>query len=301
MTMPPRLAAAVALVVAAAAPGQAQDWAGVSAIFEERCVMCHSGEYAPLGLHLDSHAGVMAGSENGPVVIPGDAATSPLHHRVTGQAEPRMPLDGPPFLDDAQIAGLADWIAAGAPGPDTAEDPPAEAPTDPRADGRILYGEVARIFGQACIRCHSDNGLMDAPPEGLRLGSYEDILAGGDRIVLIPGNAQASEIVRRIEGLASPRMPFDGPPWLSDEDAALIRDWIDGGALSDDGVPAPMPVGGEVRLRGVMTGPDEIDGAPFLVTGQTRIDDRPSVGQQAEVRARITATGELQADRLRDR
>jgi hypothetical protein len=135
----------------------------------------------------------------------------------------------------------------------------------------------------------------------LRLNSYDAILAGGDRIVVIPGNAQASEIVRRIEGLASPRMPFDGPPWLSDADIFLIRDWIDGGALSADGTPAPMPVGGFVRFRGLMTGPNEIDGAAFTVTGETRVDDWPSIGNSAEIRARIAPDGSLIAERIRDR
>ncbi len=243
----------------------------------------------------------MAGSENGAIVQPGSFKGSPLYLRIVGQAEPRMPLDGPPFLSDAEIATIADWIANGAVGGNTEEPVAKAALPDPREDGRILYSEVARIFGQSCIRCHSDNGILDTPPEGLRLNSYEAILAGGDRIVVIPGNAQASEVFRRIEGLASPRMPFDGPPWLGDEDVALLKDWIDGGALSDDAVPAPMPVGGSVRLRGVMTGPTEIDGAVFVVTGGTRIDDRPSVGRQAEVRARIAPDGSLVAERLRDR
>ncbi len=280
---------------------KAQDWSGIAPIFQERCVLCHTGEYAPLGLQLDSYAGLLAGSENGPVVVPGAFAASPLYHRITGEAEPRMPLDGPPFLSEAEIALISDWIAAGASGPDTVEVQAAAPLPAPREDGQILYGEVARIFGQSCIRCHSDNGMMEAPPEALRLDSYTSILAGGDRIVLIPGNAQASEIVRRIEGLASPRMPFDGPPWLSDADAALIRAWIDAGALSGDGIAAPVPAGGRVRLRGVMTAPQEIDGAPFLVTGQTRIDDQPAVGMQAELRARVTADGGLAADRLRER
>jgi hypothetical protein len=96
-------------------------------------------------------------------------------------------------------------------------------------------------------------------------------------------------------------MPFDGPPWLDEAAIALIRDWIDGGALSDNAVPAPIPVGCSIRLRGVMTGPNEIDGAAFVVTGQTRIVERPSVGAQAEVRARIAQDGSLEAARLRDR
>lgn len=279
----------------------AEDWTAVSSLLEERCVACHSGDYAPLGLQLDSHAGLMAGSENGAVVVPGSFESSPIYHRLTGQAEPQMPLDGPPFLEAAEIEMVAAWIAAGANGP--AQQEPAVAATviDARADGAITYDEVSQIFGRSCIKCHSDNSRLDAPPEGLRLNSYDAILAGDDRIVVIPGNAQASEIVRRIEGLASPRMPFDGPPWLNDADIALIRDWIDGGALSENGTAAPMPVGGFVRLRGLMTGPNEIDGAAFTVTGETRVDDQLSIGNSAEIRARIAPDGSLIAERVRDR
>lgn len=273
----------------------------MSTLFEDRCVFCHSGEFAPLGLQLDSYSALMQGSENGAVVQPGLTAQSPLFDRITGKAEPRMPLDGPPFLNAGEIAMIADWIAAGAAGPATETARDNAAPPDPREDGQILYSEVARIFGQACIRCHSDNGIYETPPEGLRLDSYDAILAGGDRIVVIPGFPQTSEIVRRIEGLASPRMPFDGPPWLSDEDIALLQDWIAGGALSSDAVAAPVPVGSQVRLRGVMTAADEIDGVPFSVTEQTRIDDRPVQGDPFEVRARIAADGHLIAERLRAR
>lgn len=305
MTWINKRCAEVLLVLALLLPsgGHGQDWAVVDALFNERCVLCHLGEYAPLGLQLDSYAHVMEGSENGPVILPDQVDQSPLMQRVTGQAEPRMPLDGPPFLDADQISQIRAWIAAGAPGPDTdAAGATAEAaPHDPRADGRVTYDEVAAIFGRHCIECHSDNGRYDHPPEGLRLDRYAAILAGGERLALVPGNAQASEIIRRVEGLASPRMPFDGPPWLGPDEVALLRDWIDGGALSEDGVPAPIPVGARLRMRGILTGPSEIDGATFVITNSTRIDDRPRVGSAAEMRGRIDAAGRIIAERFRDR
>lgn len=288
-------------LIAGATASLAEDWDTVRQIFDERCIACHSGEFAPLGLHLDTRDGLLNGSENGPVVIPGDPDASPLLHRLRGTAEPQMPLDGPPFLDDGQIAAIASWVATGAGGPSGDDMAEAITPADPRADGLIVYSEVARIFGQRCIECHSDNGKYDAPPEGLRLDSYDAILAGGDRVVLIPGNAQASEIVRRVEGFGSPRMPFDGPPWLDDEDILLLREWIAGGAMSDNGTPAPVPVGARIRMRGVMTGPAQIDGADFIIDGSTRIDERPGVGRRAEIRGRVTDSGAIRAERLRER
>lgn len=117
----------------------------------------------------------------------------------------------------------------------------------------------------------------------------------------MPGNAQVSEIIRRVEGLASPRMPFDGPPWLLQEQISLLRDWINEGAKGADGVPAPLPVGGRLRLRGVMTGHNQIDGVGFIITNGTRVEEIPALGHQTELRARIGPNGELIATRLRER
>jgi mono/diheme cytochrome c family protein len=242
----------------------------------------------------------MSGSENGSVVNTEAPEQSALLQRLTGLAEPRMPLDGPPFLSDAEIATVTAWMAAGAIGPETETLKPAE-PADPYADGQITYDEVAGVFGRHCVICHSDNGRYASPPEGLRLSSLEDILRGGERLAVLPGNAQASEIIRRVEGLSDPRMPLDGPPWLSEEEIQLLRDWIDGGARSEDGTPAAIPVGARVRMRGILTGRHEIDGAAFVVTGGTRVDDAPRIGGRAEVRGHISDHGEIIADRFRDR
>jgi hypothetical protein len=159
---------------------------------------------------------------------------------------------------------------------------------------------VERIFLQRCVEGHSD-ARAGGPPEALRLETYEQILQGGERLVVIPGNPEASEIIRRIEGTAQPRMPFDGPPWLDDEQIELIRRWIEEGARDAEGNTAPMPVGREVRFRGVLTGPEKIDDVEFLLTPGTRIDDRPEVGEEAEVRGVVTENGEIEATRLRDR
>jgi mono/diheme cytochrome c family protein len=284
---------------ALATPGVAQTlWPEVSAILTERCIACHQGEYAPLGLSLDSHAGLMAGSENGPVVLTGDVAASPLLRRLRGEAQPQMPLDGPPFLEPEQIALFEAWIAAGAM-MDGDAVPQGEEPV--ADDGLVTWSDVDAILKQRCIVCHSDNGRMEAPPEDLRLTGLAEVLAGGDRVVVVPGNPEASEIWRRVVGHADPRMPFDGPPWLAEDQIALIYQWIAEGAVDDAGVPAPVPVGAEVRLRGRVTGPNQIDGAGFTVTGGTRVEDALSEGMQAEVRAVIAPDGGLTATRLRAR
>lgn len=282
-----------------AGPGAAEDFAQVGALFAERCVICHSGEDAPLGLRLDTLDGVMAGSENGPVVEPGNAA-SPLLQRLRGEAQPQMPLDGPPFLEEAQIAMVEAWVQAGLPVGDGAPTPVAErrrpAPGEP-----VLWPDVQPILLKACIKCHSDNSKLGAPPEGLRLDSLENVLKGGDRLVVLPGNPEMSELWRRVVGLADPRMPFDGPPWLAEDDLRLIHGWIVQGAPDARGVKAPIPAGAAIRLRGVLTAEAEIDGAAFIIDSGTRVDDRPRIGDRAEMRGVVQTDGSVRAERFGDR
>ena len=109
-----RLAAALVLIASGEA-GAGVAYSDVSAILNARCIVCHQGEAAPLGLRLDGHAALMRGSSRGPVVRPGDARGSEIVKRVRGESQPRMPLTGPPWLSDGEIATLEQWIAAGAP------------------------------------------------------------------------------------------------------------------------------------------------------------------------------------------
>jgi mono/diheme cytochrome c family protein len=293
-----------------------------------------------LGLQLNSYEGAITGSQDGPVLIPGDPDGSELIRRVRGLSQPQMPLIGD-YLTDQEIGRIEAWILAGLPeggagaaeaeaqadefattqegeaeapetlGPGSQEaeaqqmaepsgEPANGQPALPGPGERVTFAHVERIFLQRCVECHSD-ARAEGPPEGLRLDNLENILAGGERLVLIPGNLGASEIIRRIEGTAQPRMPFDGPPWLDPEQIELIRRWIEDGASDAEGTLAPMPVGREVRYRGTLTGPQEIDGAEFRITPETRIDERPAVGEEAEVRGVVAEDGGIEATRFRDR
>ena len=79
-------------------------------ILQSRCVNCHGGNEIEEGLLLRSHPEVMAGSDNGPVVIPGDAANSLLVELV---ATMEMPKRGPK-LTPPQIQIITDWVNQGA-------------------------------------------------------------------------------------------------------------------------------------------------------------------------------------------
>lgn len=90
------------------------DWTQVGAIFRERCIMCHSEAAAERSLRLDTYAGAIAGSVNGPVLIPGDPASSELIRRLNGSSRPRMPFLSRPLGPEA-IDLIEHWIAAGLP------------------------------------------------------------------------------------------------------------------------------------------------------------------------------------------
>lgn len=288
------------LLIWLSAPITAADWQSVASVLKQRCVMCHSGETAPLGLQLGDYESLMRGSVNGPVILPSDPDGSALVQRILGTAQPRMPLAGSP-LTGTDIELITAWIAAGAPGPDKVDVPVLAIPSDPYADGVVRYDEVASIFGRHCVLCHSDSGKYPSPPEGLKLTDYSAILRGGDRVVVLPGNAAGSEIIRRIKGLAKPRMPFNGPPWLADDEIALLTAWIDGGALSAEGEAAPIPSGRRVRLRGRLTAANAIDDAEFITSSATRTKDLPPIGGRVELRGYIDADGHIVAERLRAR
>ncbi len=271
----------------------------VSPIFNQRCVKCHSGAGAPMGLDLASYSTALSGSFMAVVLRPGDAE-SPLLGRIKGRIAPRMPLDGPPFLSDEEAGLIEAWVMGG-----LVEGAPVEAPVlaaaAPAPGEPVLWPDVETIFLQSCVKCHSDNSKLGAPPEGVRLSALDLVLQGGERLVVVPGNPEMSPVWRHITGTARPRMPQDGPPWLSDEQIRLIHDWIEQGAKDGEGTPAPMPVGREIRLRGVLTGRSAIDGAEFIISGATRVDDRPQVGDQAEMRGVVQADGSVLATRFRDR
>jgi mono/diheme cytochrome c family protein len=99
------------------------------------------------------------------------------------------------------------------------------APTaTPGGSTMTSYGrDIQPIFDRACIRCHGGQA-------GLYLGSFDYLMAGSaNGPVLVPGNPQASELVKRIQGLSQPAMPLGDTSLSSTEIEAIIH-WIDAGS-----------------------------------------------------------------------
>lgn len=79
-------------------------------ILKSRCLNCHGGESTKKGLSVKTYAELMAGSDNGPVVIPGDAANSLLVELIANQ---KMPKRGAK-LTPLQVQLITDWVNQGA-------------------------------------------------------------------------------------------------------------------------------------------------------------------------------------------
>jgi hypothetical protein len=79
-------------------------------IFRNACLNCHNPDKKKAGLDLTTYAATMAGSENGPVLKPGQADASLLFKVCAQTEEPKMPPKGDK-LTDAELALLKNWIA----------------------------------------------------------------------------------------------------------------------------------------------------------------------------------------------
>jgi hypothetical protein len=83
------------------------------------------------------------------------------------------------------------------------------------------------ILKQKCFQCHGDALQMS----GLDLRSRESMLKGGEKgPALVPGNAEASRLYRRVAGLEQPVMPMAPLPSLTAQEVAVLKSWIDQGA-----------------------------------------------------------------------
>lgn len=79
----------------------------ISGILTTRCEACHR-ESIQAGLNLTTFSSALAGSDNGPVIIPGDPQASLLLQKTTG--------DEPHFAQftSQELVLISDWIEEGA-------------------------------------------------------------------------------------------------------------------------------------------------------------------------------------------
>lgn len=201
-------------------------------VFDVSCATsgCHDSSTMAEGLDLSSRNSLanMFGipSVQMPtldLIEPGDPLNSYLMHKIEGIGlGARMP-NGQPPLNQAQIDAVSGWISA-------LEGP---QPT--------LAWVQDNIFDVSCAYSGCHEGADAASGLDLTAGNAiaQTVNIKSQQVITLnliePGNADASYLVRKIEGnnILFLRMPWLSPP-LSQEKIDAVRQWI-------DQMPPPIP------------------------------------------------------------
>ena len=130
------------------------------------------------------------------------------------------------------------------------------------------------VIDTKCVACHGTNKEQG----GLRLDSYESLMAGGkDGIVIAPRNPDGSVLLKKVTLPPSDPhfMPAEGRPPLTPDEIARIRAWVLAGASSDatsvpgiiiagDQEEPPPPVGDYSALMGEIRQMQRSQGAKLV-------------------------------------
>ena len=125
-----------------------------------------------------------------------------------------------------------------------------------------------------CVACHGTNKEQG----GLRLDSYESLMAGGkDGIVIAPRNPGGSLLLQKVTLPPNDPhfMPAEGRTPLSLDEIARIRAWVLAGAspeassvpgivIAGEGEEAPLPVGDYNSLMGEIRQMQQSQGAKLV-------------------------------------
>lgn len=111
--------------------------------------------------------------------------------------------------------------------------PAPSAPTTP-----TLSAIQTQIFNISCATCHNGAGPGLNLTSGSSFANLVGVPSSGSpgSVRVVAGDASNSYLVRKIEGAAGivgARMPLNGPPYLSNAQITMIRDWITAGALNN--------------------------------------------------------------------
>ncbi len=88
----------------------------IQPVFEAKCLSCHNLEKQRGGLLLATQAGILAGGDNGEVIVPSKADESELFVRITlpEDDDERMPPEGKKQLTAEETRLIEWWISSGA-------------------------------------------------------------------------------------------------------------------------------------------------------------------------------------------
>ena len=99
------------------------------------------------------------------------------------------------------------------------------------AEDPISFNRKIRpILADICFNCHGSDAA--ATEGGVRLDSFEEATGDGDsgEPIIVPGDSENSELIKRILDSDDPMPPADFAKQLTDEQKQLLKDWVDQGA-----------------------------------------------------------------------
>ena len=245
----------------------------VSEILKSNCLPCH-GQPAMGGLRLDSYSGILAGGNDGKVIVPGDPDNSLLVQAIRRSADLKMPPQRP--LKEADVADLVAWVKAGAAGADpvpagpdvaaahapaaessvpnpaassstTAPTPaavapdmkPASTPQSPVLKPVALTAD-ADFFENKVRPILANNCYKchtDSPSSDFRLDNKADFEKGGKRgAPVVPGDPDKSLLIQAVRQSGPLKMPMGGH--LHDDEIATLEQWVKMGAKWSNAPPS---------------------------------------------------------------
>ena len=231
------LAVCVALLAGPASAGEfVRD---VRPILAARCTRCHGREVQKSGLRLDFAAGILEGSNAGPVVVAGKSAQSRLADAVRGRnGAPAMPPEGD-RLSPAEVQAIEAWIDAGAVPPDgEVVEPPVRAKSEHWAFQAVRRPEAPRGIHPEWVRSPIDAFILARlEREGIEPSCEADAVTLLRRVSFdLTGLPPAPEEVDAFLADSSPAAyeravdrllasPHYGESWA--------RHWLDGARYAD--------------------------------------------------------------------
>ena len=196
----------------------------IQPLFLRKCGQCHGDRVRKGDLDLSTMTGLRRGGESGEPVFATTVDESLLWIMVEGGD---MPPAGQPRLTPSELTLIRNWLSAGA------------RSTTPVNEGnqQLTQHDVQPIVLLRCTACHGgrvqQGGLDLRTPAGMKVG-------GMNGPALIPGDADSSLMIQRVESQACPpremllKFFVKRPPA---SELQTLRDWIDAGAPEVDMPP----------------------------------------------------------------
>lgn len=131
-------------------------------VLQQKCFNCHqTGRKMKGGLAVDSHAGMIAGGDSGPSLVPGDAAKSLLYISMTyGDEDLQMPPRE--RLSASVLADFKKWIEMGAPFGTSATPAVSKAAPAAATESGGFFVTLTAVRGNSVTytRDDADGGMM---------------------------------------------------------------------------------------------------------------------------------------------